>query len=1022
MMEASSAFLCGGDRPRMAHLELSFLGRPQVMLDGSPHPSFPYDKVLALLAYLAIEDQQPHRRDVLAELLWPEQPERAARHSLSQALWSLRRTLGDIDSEHPIVRSTRDTIGMNDHAECWIDVREVTSLLDACQAHSHPSGVICHRCSRQMLRAIDLYRGPLLDGLSIEVELDERVLVRREGFHRRITGAMMNLIAYHEAYGESVAAASIASRLTIVDPLNEYGHRSLMRHLAMSDQRIAAVEHFDRYRQLLMDELGIEPDAESIRLYHQIQGGVAHEPGSVSVPPIPSHLPPQLSPFVGREDELAEIARLLDDPSGRLITLTGPGGAGKTRIAIRAAEQYAHRYRHGAHFVPLASLESPELIPSTIGHVLGLSFQGRASAESQLIAALRDRELLLVLDNAEHLLNGTPFVSALLADAPDVQIIVTSRQRLNLSSEWIVEVDGLTVALTEAQADQSSAVQMFVNSARRAGVRLDIPGRDAEPVLRLCRLTGGLPLGIELAAAWISVLPPEEIVREVQASLDFLSTTHRDLPDRHRSIRAVFDHSWHLLSEHEQRAFMQLSVFRGGFRRDAAEHVAGANLPMLSSLVNTSLIRRTSSGRYEIHELLRQYGEERLDEHPEEAEVVRDRFASWFTSFLSEQERYLRGSDQRVALDAVHEEFENIRLSWRWAIDHVRADLIAGAVYPFWLYAEVAGRYVDVDAILSDCIHVMEPHVETSTPDGRTIALAYGRSCVYWGSMRLRLDDDQRGEVEIDAGLAVLRELGEHRDIGLALNFKAVFAHLRGDIGLERIYLLESLDHLTEAGDQWGTAYSLNDLGMAMFHLGDLEGTREFQQQSVSLFTEIGDQRGLAYALHNLGTVSSELGDDHAARLRLGEALAIRRAINHSWGIAVSLVALGRVATATGEPDAAGTYLLEALREASNIQSLPAALSAMVGLASIWVAHQEQESQRAIEIADAVLRHPAADAILREQARSVLLQAGIEPLLFDSTRKPAAEIINREVHRLLNPRGQNDIDHQEVFHASYRAS
>lgn len=1004
----------------MAHLELSFLGPTQVVLDGSPLPSFPYDKVLALLAYLAIEHHHPHRRDLLAGLLWPEQPERAARHSLSQALWSLRRTLGDTESDTPIVLSTRDTVGMNGRADCWIDVQEVTSLIDACQAHPHPSGVICHRCSRWLTRAIELYRGPLLDGFASEVEIDEWVLVRREGFHRRITGAMIDLIAYHEARGESVEATSIASRLTSVDPLNEYGHRSLMRHLAISGQRSAALEHFERYRQLLMDELGIEPDAESRRLYHQIQDGTVHKPGPDAASSIPSHLPAQLSPFVGREDELAEIARILDEPSGRLITLTGPGGVGKTRIAIRAAEQHAHRYRHGAHFVPLASLESSELIPSTIGHVLGLSLQGRSSTESQLIAALRDRELLLVLDNAEHLVDGAPFVSALLENAPDVQIIVTSRERLNLSSEWIVDVDGLTIPVTEAQAARSGAVQMFMNSALRAGVRLDIPGPDAEPVLKLCRLTGGLPLGIELAAAWIPVLSPEEIAREIQTSLDFLSTTQRDLPARHRSIRAVFDHSWGLLSEHEQRAFMRLAVFRGGFRRAAAEHVAGANLPMLSSLVNTSLIRRTSSGRYEIHELLRQYGEERLDEHPEEAEVVRDRFASWFTSFLREQEQYLQGRDQRVALDAVHEERENIRLAWRWAIDHVRGNMIADAVYPFWLYAEVAGQYVDIDVILSNAIRALEPHADASTAEGRTAALAYGRSCVYWGSIRLRLDDDQRGDLAIDDGLAVLRHLGEHRDIGLGLNFKAVFAHLRGDVELERSYLLESLDHLAEAGDQWGTAYSLNDLGMAMFHLGDRERAREFQQRSVSLFTQVGDQRGLAYALHNLGTVAGDVGDSEEARLRLEEALAIRRAINHSWGIAVSLIALGRVATATGKMDVAESYLLEALREASNVQSIPATLSAMVGLSAIWVEHQE--AQRAIEIADAVLRHPAADTTLREQARSVLLQVATEPLLPATTRKPAQELIDREVHRLLNSGRQDDIAHQGVHHASYRAN
>lgn len=981
----------------MTRLAISLLGPTQFVLDGAPIASFPYDKVRALLARLVAEPDRAQRRESLAGLLWPEQDERAARHSLSQAVWSLRRALA-ADGDVPILLVTRDAIGLSPEAGVQVDVAELDALLGAVDAHPHVTGVICRQCAGRLAAATRLYRGPFLEDLSLpdSAEFAEWTLVRREQIAARVARALNSLAAYHQARGEHDRAAEAGGRLVRLDPYDEGTRRRLMQALAAAGQRSAALAQYEECRQLLADELGVEPDDATASLYQQIRDD--SRPSFAGMDPArrpPSGLPLDVTPFVGREAELRRIAALLDEPACRLVTLVGPGGIGKTRLAVRAAAAAGGAFRDGVRFIALAGVAEPGLLPVVIADALDIRLARAPSPAEQVAGALREREVLLVLDNVEQLVAGVTFLADLLDRAPDVQLIVTSRERLDLRGEWVVEVGGLELPGPEIPAARSSAVQLFAHSARRVWPDFELGPETLEDVVRVCRLTGAMPLGIELAAAWLPTLSCAEIAVEIERSLDFLAAATRDAPERHRSIRVVFDRSWERLTDDERRVFSRLAVFRGGVSRAAAEAVGGGSLPVLSALVAKSLARRDASGRFEVHELLRQYAAARLAERPAEAEDTRDRHCAWFCDLLARRRAELSGTGQQRALEEIGSDHENVRAAWAWAIERRRVADILKAVHGYWLYAEVTGRYLETQEILGQVIEVLsaEPHGAAGGRHERELAL--GATLIRYGSIHERLGDYAAGERAIDAGIAVLRPLGEPFDLGLALNFNAMFAHARREYRQQHDLLMESIEQFVAAGDRWGQGYSLNDLGLATLMLGDPGEARGLQERALAIFTEIGDRRGAGFVLHNLGVAALALGELDEARRRLCEALAIRRGLRHSWGIATTLTTLGAVDLAAGRAGTAGECLREALRQAVVAQSLPAALGASVELAAVWMASGEHGLDRAARVLALARGHPALDAATRDRVDRLLSELGppldTTPVVHDWVTQPVAE-------------------------------
>jgi predicted ATPase len=401
-------------------------------------------------------------------------------------------------------------------------------------------------------------------------------------------------------------------------------------------------------------------------------------------PVIAHNFPPQPTSFVGRDTELKQIRQLLSDSGCRLLTLFGPGGIGKTRLALETARILFDGAGVGGHgrvplpmfadaicFAPLQSLTSPDFITSALAEALRLPFSGSDNAIEQLLTFFSDKSLLLVLDNCEHLLDGIGIVSDILHYAPGVKFLATSRERLNLREEWVYEVHGLAFPASEFETHivDYDAVRLFVHHARRTHAGFTLTHSHKPAVTRICRMVDGMPLGIELASAWVRALSCDQIADEIARSLDILETPSRNVEPRHRNLRAAFEPTWNRLSEDERSVFRKVSVFRGGFSREAAEYVAGASLRALSSLVDKALLRVNANGRYDLHELLRQYGQERLNQSSDEREAVLDLHSAYYLDFMRRCEDMLAFQGrQKEAMQGIEQELSNVRVAWQRAV------------------------------------------------------------------------------------------------------------------------------------------------------------------------------------------------------------------------------------------------------------------------------------------------------------------------------------------------------------------
>lgn len=392
--------------------------------------------------------------------------------------------------------------------------------------------------------------------------------------------------------------------------------------------------------------------------------------------------------FFGRETERVEIRRLLLEHGCRLLTLLGPGGIGKTRLCLEVTCSLRTSFPDGAYIVSLQAVASSDFILPAIAEAMQLS-AGSGDITSRLLDHLRDKTALLMLDNFEHLLDGATVVADLLAAAPGLSLLVTSRERLNLREEWVYTLLGLAVpkSETECSLEQYGAVQLFIHSARRVDQRFQLTPANRPAVARICGLVEGMPLGLELASTWVRALPCQAIADELQQNLDILETPAHNVPLRHRTMRAAFEPTWRRLSEAERPVFMQLSIFRGGFTRAAAEHVSGATRHTLSALIDRSLLRLDEHGRYTIHELLRQYGEELLHHSPELHEQALDRHRAYYMRFLAEceQEIVFLGQHKHAILQ-LNADMENVRSAWRRAVVQGQAEEITRAAEGLWSF------------------------------------------------------------------------------------------------------------------------------------------------------------------------------------------------------------------------------------------------------------------------------------------------------------------------------------------------
>jgi predicted ATPase/class 3 adenylate cyclase/Tfp pilus assembly protein PilF len=718
----------------------------------------------------------------------------------------------------------------------------------------------------------------------------------------------------------------------------------------------------------------------------------------------PHNLPPQATPFLGREEELAAVARMLEDPACRLITLTGPGGIGKTRLSLQVAAEKIESFAHGVYFVPLAPLSAPEFIISAIADALHFSFYSREAPKVQLLNYLREKALLLVLDNFEHVVAGAGLLAEILQGASQVKLLVSSRERLNLHGEWVYPLGGLAVPSEESAAIEGySAPALFMQTARRIRPDMALTPGDRPHVVHICQLVEGVPLGIELAASWVRVLSCAEIAQEIAQSADFLATTMRDLPERHRNLRAVFDYSWALLTAREQVVLRRLSVFRGGFRREAAQGLE-ASLPLLSALVDKSLLRHDAAGRYDILEILRQYAADKLAAVPDEQARARAWHGDFYTVFLHEREEAILGNRQKEVLAEIAAEIENLRAAWTWALEQGRAEAVERALGCLYLFYEMRSWFLEGEEMLGraaarlrgrpgagvllgrllsrqawfcerlarydQALELYQAGLERARTHGVLSEVAFSLSGL--GLVTCRQGDYATAQDLLHESLAVCEQIDAPWQKAQALNNLGIVAISRGDFAEARQLGDQVLDIYKQIGYRRGIANTLNNLGGVAGTLGEFVEARRLYEESRDIFREIGDRRGLAFGLNNLGRVLEGLGEYAEAERLCQESLAVFREIGDRWSIANTLSNLGAVACTLGECAPARGYFREAMVTAMALGAVPLVLETLGGMAAILA--REGETARAVELAAFVLNHAASDPDTRGRAENLLVE------------------------------------------------
>ncbi len=923
----------------MNRLELALFGPVQVTIDGEPRVDSLWAKTLALLAYLAVESDRPHRRDALAGLLWPEQPNTAARNNLRQALHQLRRALGEGPPAFLLV--TPQTVQLNQASNGTLDVAEFSALIEASEGHNHRRPETCSACVGRLERAVALYRGDLLAGFFLEdsVAFEEWALVRRERLRRAALWALHVLATHSERKGDYGHMERAARRQVELDSFQEGAHRQVMRALAWAGRHNAALAHYAELSELLQRELGADPEGQTVALYHQIRAGTLSPPAL----PLLGNWPTPLTPLIDRQAEVTALAEQLQAPDARLVTVVGAAGIGKTRLALEVAAQEACAYEDGARFVPLATVFDPEYIVPAIAAALELTFAGSADPQSQLSAHLRGQDLLLVLDNYEHLLEGAPLVTELLGRCPRLQILVTSREPLHVRGERQVALSPLEVPdiarlpagdAAVATLAEVPAVVLFTTRARAVQPGFTLNADNAAAVAEICVHLDGLPLAIELAAARTALFTPEQMLPRLSDRLALLVDGARDLPPRQRTLRATLDWSHSLLSEDERRLFARLSVFAEGCTREAAEAVCGGERSGqgmadeaaqtietdLQSLLNKGLVQRQEvpgdAPRFAMLETVREYAWERLAHRGEQA-AQRSRHAAYFVGLAEQAGSKLTGPEQQTWLKRLMRDQGNVRLALRWAMEQEELESalrLSAALRWFWYTL----GYFD---------------------EGRR-----------WGEAALALPGGPPGEAPVDLEPALLR--------AHVMEGTGVLAGCQGDYARAVAWLEQALSLIRPAGDQARTASALAWLGWAAYEHGDYERSRGSYEESLAIARERGAAgRGTAaFVLNGLGEMARHQGDYAAARAYYEESLALRQEMGDPHGVMCTLLNLGQVAHGQGKNAEARQLFHESLSLARDIHSQAHIAGSMACLAA--VAQATGQAERAAQLigqADALL-------------------------------------------------------------------
>jgi predicted ATPase/DNA-binding SARP family transcriptional activator len=917
-------------------LSVYLFGSPSLWVQGSPARPLRTRKGYALFALLALRSGRAVERDFLAGVLWPESAPEQARAGLRRALTDLRDALGTKAS--CIASPTARTLQIN-IPEAAVDVLHFDALLSHANGQAEPR--------RQ---AVELYRGPLLEDCSEEWALQER-RTRETALYETLHWLARD--AYRT--GDLNAATGYLKRALAIDPLDERTCRALMQAQFDSGSPALMIETYRNLRTFLRQEVNTEPSPETTELFHRLRKTSArpvHQESVVSQtasliptpmpPPLLSYLPSFLTSFVGRERSLEDIANHF--PETRLLTLTGTGGVGKTRLAVEVGKRITS-FPDGVRFADLSPLQEGSLLPQTLAKALHLFEMPGKELTTMLIERLQSCAMLLILDNCEHLIAAVAdLTSILLASCPHLCILATSRQPLHLSGETVWQVPplmvpDLTVPTGLTGVALSEAVQLFAARARQVNSTFDLTEQNALLVADICRHLDGLPLTIELAAARLNVLSLMGIVDHLDKRLHLLTNTIAAVQPRQRTLRSMLDWSYDLLTEEERQLLRRFSVFASPADCQRIHEVCAdlwcepwQTLLTLASLVEKSLIVFDGEN-YRLLETVRQYAQEHLVRSGE-SEGVQSRHRHSFLMLTETAEKHLKGPDAPLwgsRLDRVYDDLR-VALDLCPSGDAEIATRLAMALTPYWL---LRGHLSEGRRRLSD-IRARYGQNQAISPS-TWIHLLNGL-----GTLTYRQGDYTDAEKFLQEKLRICRTQGDSTNTANTLGNLGNIAFYRGDLDTAAREYSECLELLRNQANRQGVATALMNLGNVATMREDYVTAEPLLSESLEIWRELQNIQGIANTLHNLGSVATKQEQYRLAHSLLTECLAVRRQLNHRQGIAHTLLNLQGVCTQTNDLAQARSYLQEAWEILTEIGDRLGQAEALRGAAEILVAEEEK--------------------------------------------------------------------------------
>ncbi|MEN8173511.1 MAG: BTAD domain-containing putative transcriptional regulator, partial [Chloroflexota bacterium] len=687
------------------------------------------------------------------------------------------------------------------------------------------------------------------------------------------------------------------------NPLLESAHRQLIRLLAYVDQGEAALLQYELCREILDDEVGVEPSSETRELFQQIQDGGIEAPALPEAPP--HNLLSQLTPFFGRKHEMWVLGKLIRDSNVRVISVVGSGGMGKTRLVQETSLTEIINFSDGVFFIPLVGLKDSKFIVPAVAKALSISFHSEGDPEGQLLAYLRQKNILLILDNIEHLHDDIEIIQRMLEAAPNLKILITSRIKPDLPGEHIIQLGGMALPAvnTTRNIEAFSSVALFAAAARRMDPNFKLGTANQTAVVQICHLVDGMPLGLLLAATWIQILDPAEIAAQIKGGVDFLETDADDLTERHSSMRDVLNHSWRMLSKNEQAILGRLSVFMGGFTAQAAEEVTGATLQDLRTLNNKTFIQRVDGQRYQIHELTRQYLGERLTASPEIETATRDRHSRYYIQELQQWDMDYKGSQQVSAFERIRADIDNVRVGWDWAVEQRQVDQVALGFDGMCFYYRWLSLFNDGQEMCQDALECVST-IKFGSARRVTARILTQQSWFYY-----MLRQEEHAVELVLQSYALLEQCDlSNPDMLAEKAFTMIWMGALGrgfneieSIGNPQDFLEESILIYRQLNNTHELAFALHEFGDFFKYDSNYALSKLAYDECLFLYTKNGNNIGRADVLADLGTLNLRMGTlEEAEKLGL-ESIAISRSLGHQFVLAWTLQYFGWTLYWTGK-------------------------------------------------------------------------------------------------------------------------